>query len=674
MKTNKFILSTMMVLSLGAFSACSDFEEVNDNPMTTGADKIKPYYSLSKSIIGAQMDPTVAERLFVIEWAAAARQDGADNYDVSTATIYDDFNSVAFSYMSSWLKNAYTAVDLAEKPQGTVTAHEKEFYPNLLQMARIWRVYLMSQVTDNFGPAPLDGFQGVNPTFSSEKDVYYWMLSELADAIDKLNTSVEPNSDEAKCDPAYGFDAAKWKAYGISMRMRLAMRLSEADPTKAQSEFEAAVKQGNGITTADGTFRVHEYDGWSDWSGVMSRSWNRQTVSATMANLTTNFGGTSSVDALAKVVKSTTTDKDGNEVANRYASYLKDASNYLGLKLDQHWEAYTDNPTKQLFFDGLPTKIDPRALVYYFIPGDYTNRKQTGYVSYFTDAKAPQVQKCWKKGDEAQTAMATIDATFTWNGLTAGWNNDEKATQNGLVNGSDLGSYGYRGTYPALADDYRNSKNQRVFFGPWETYFLLAEAAERGWSVGTTAETAYYNGIKSSFEYNGLEDLYAAYIASEDYNRVGTSVKWDHTTEPTATQMTCKNGYTGATETVAYEYPKASNILYPGHKLNDHLTKIITQLYIANTPWLPLENWSNHRRLGLPFFEIPTSTMTLTYMPTWTKDSYKSAQTTQLFLQRLKYPTSLSSSDAQGYEQAKSLLKGGEDSQLTPLWWAIGGH
>lgn len=281
----------MMVLSLGAFSACSDFEEVNDNPMSTGADKIKPYYSLSKSIIGAQMNPDIAERLFVIEWAAAARQDGEDGYNISAGRTFDSYNDAAFSNMSSWLTNVYTAVNLAENPQGTVTAHEKEFYPNLLQMSRIWRVYLMSQVTDNFGPAPLDGFQGVNPTFSSEKDVYYWMLSELADAIDKLNTSVEPNSDEAKCDPAYGFDAAKWKAYGISMRMRLAMRLSEADPAKAQSEFEAAVKQGNGITTADGTFRVQEYAGWDDWSGVMSRTWDIQTMSATMANLTTNFGG-----------------------------------------------------------------------------------------------------------------------------------------------------------------------------------------------------------------------------------------------------------------------------------------------------------------------------------------------------------------------------------------------
>lgn len=679
MKTNKLIMSAMMALSLGGvMTSCNDFDDVNENPLTTGGDKIKPYYSLLNSIKGSQQDPYIGERLFVIEWAAAARQDGEDGYGTSVGSTDDGWYGDAFRYIANWMRDANTCINLIENPQGTWTAHEQEFYPNLLQIARIWRVQMMDQFVDCFGPAPLNGFQGVNPDFSSEKDAYYWMLAELADAVDKLDVNVSADDNEKNNDPLYGFDAAKWKNYGISLRMRLAMRLSEADPAKAQSEFVAAVAQGSGIKTVDGTAAVQEYDGWSDWSGPMSRSWDIQSLSATMANLTTNFGGTASTDALAKFVQSTTTDKDGNEVENRYASYVKDASHYLGLKLDQHWEANTDNPTKQLFFDGLPSKVDPRALLYFFLPGDYTNRTQTGYVAYFTNAKAPQVQKVWTKGDDSQTPLATIDATFTWNGLTAGWSNDEKTSTNGLVNGSNLGGYGYIGTYPSLADEYRNSTNKRVFFGPWETYFLLAEAAERGWNVGTTGEAAYNEGIKVNFEYNGISDLYDSYVNSEDYNRVGTSVKWSHTTEPTATQMTVKNGYTGAEETVTYEYPKAANTLYAKvaqtPALNDHLTKIITQLYIANTPYLPQENWSNHRRLGLPFWEIPTSTMSLTEMKEWTKDSWKSAQTTSLFVQRFKFPSSLSSSDADGYQKAVSFLKGGVDSNLTPLWWAIGGH
>lgn len=661
MKKNKFIAYAMLFMTLGTVASCSDFEEVNTNPMATGADQLKPYYSLSASIINAQQNPDVAERLFIINWSAYARTDGEDGYTTGSGRSFDDYNSAAFSQMSDWLTKCNTAITLCnEIDMNNVTPHEQDFFPNIHQMARIWRAYLLSEFADSFGPAPLDGFQGENPTFSSVKDVYYYMLEELADAISKLDTSVEPTSNESKGDPAYGFNAAKWKKFGISLRMRLAMRLSEADSSKAKSEFEAAVAQGTGITAEDETFRVQEYPGWDAWTGVMSRTYTWHNLSATIANLTTNLGGANSVDALKTVVSD----------ASVYENYLKDASAYAGVKLENHFSPYTDNPTKQLWFDGLPTHVDPRALVYFYLPGDYKNRKTNGYVSFPINKECPQIQICT---DASGNEEARIDATYTWNGLNNGFYNDDHAVNNGLINGSTLGAYGYAGTTPALADEFRNSNNKRIFFGPWETYFLLAEAALRGWSVGTSAEDAYYNGIKASFDYHGLSDLYADYIDSENYNRVGTSVKWSHTAEPQPTEMTYVDGYTGQEGTLVYEYPNANNIMYPGKKLNDQLTKIITQLYIANTPWLPLESWSNHRRLGLPFFEIPTSVASMVYMPAWSQNSHKNPQVTDLFVQRMKYPSSLPNADAKEYANAVSLLNGA-DSNLTPLWWAIGGH
>ena len=48
----------------------------------------------------------------------------------------------------------------------------------------------MSELTDNFGSAPIDGFKGVNPEFNSQKDVYYFMLAELKDAAAKIDPSI----------------------------------------------------------------------------------------------------------------------------------------------------------------------------------------------------------------------------------------------------------------------------------------------------------------------------------------------------------------------------------------------------------------------------------------------------------------------------------------------------
>ena len=95
-----------------------------------------------------------------------------------------------------------------------------------------------------------------------------------------------------------------------------------------------------------------------------------------------------------------------------------------------------------------------------------------------------------------------------------------------------------------------------------------------------TGKDAYEKGIRASFAYQGASSV-DSYLTSQTYNRVGTSVAWDHTTEPAATvTMKCTNGYTGQTENYTYRYPEMKSRLYKA-AMNDHLTKIITQKFIA---------------------------------------------------------------------------------------------
>jgi len=230
----------------------------------------------------------------------------------------------------------------------------------------------------------------------------------------------------------------------------------------------------------------------------------------------------------------------------------------------------------------------------------------------------------------------------------------------------DIGSS--TGMSPSLKNQFRDHTAKRVFFGPWETYFLLAEGAERGWSSPVSAQTAYETGISKSFEYWGLSQYTGAYLASTDYNRDGTSVNWNHTAEPGNThQMNYVDGLTGTPGTVAIDYP-VNNLYKNGTVRNDHLTKIITQKFIAQTPWLPLETWSDHRRLGLPFFENVVLEGPIQTLPALTPADYMTSKQ-DFFPQRMKYPASLQNSNINGYKQAIDAL-GGPDEVLTPLWWA----
>lgn len=653
-------MKTMNKLFLGlgfcaGLVSCSDFDEVNTNPTAAGEEYVKPQYALNNSIGQAQMNPGTAERVVVYNWASAARICGEMSF-LNVGRYSDDYTS-AYYYpdLSSSIKNATLAITAVENQleAATTTAHEKEFFPNVKQFARIWRAYLISEFVDNFGPYPIESFLGENPVFNSEKDDYEFILKELKEAAAAINTSVLPVEAEGKCDPFDNvkYDPVKWQKYANSLRMRLAMRLSNIDKATAQAEFEDAAK-GNKILTADDMFAVKENDGWDVFSGVYTRSFDDQVLSSTVANLLTNLGG----------IKVT-------EQRSDLASYVKPA-NYLGIKYDRHYVANTDNPTKQYWLDGMPENLDPRALKIFCLPDDenaenyidkYNDRTAKDFVLYTVDENGNPIPNKDNPGE------IKIDATRCWNGYPAGSRGGWSPTlaYNQLV----TNGYGPGCTLPMLGKDYCKGKS-RIFFAAWETYFLLAEASLYGWNTGTTAKEAYENGIKASFEYFGVSEYVNDYLNSTNYNRVGTSVKFDHTTEPTAEQMTYVDGYSKEQKTVTYEYPTASKTLY-GKALNDHLTKIITQKFIAQTPYLVLEMWSDFRRLGLPFFEIPANESSMTgsdMVNAWNPNSWKDGQKWEFYPQRMRYPSSLENADPEGYKQTVELL-GGSDNIITPLWW-----
>ncbi len=619
-----------------AFFSCSEFEEINIDPVAASGDQVQIEYFINSSIGGAQMDPHIAERAFVLYWDRVGGMTRSGG--LTTGTANDDWSSDYYNrYISSWLRNINAGIKIADDQIEAGIAREQT--PNLRQVARIWRAYIMSEMSDNFGPIPVDGFKGVNPEYSSVKDVYYYVLEELKEATEALDLEMT-NPDDAlkKLDPAYGYDYAQWKKYGNSLRMRLAMRLSEVDPSKAQSEFESAVASGEFIKTSDDNFAIEEVPGYSDYTGVMTREWNMMELSASLNNLMIGLGGIPSADVLS---------------ADKH-DYIKPA-NYMGLKLTDHFSTKTNDPSAGFFFDGLHQTMDPRAYDLFKIPGDFKDPEFNSYPSWAEDAIITKRNLL----GATDNVVKEIDAAFTWNAYAGGdWGT--KGVKNKV--------YGWPGTMPRMANKYRNSSKDRIFFASWESYFLVAEAAVKGWTVPMTGKVAYEQGIADSFTYNGVSGELSEYLTSEDYNRVGTSVSWGHIAEPASTvTMTYKDGYTGAAGTMSYKYPE--NTVYKnGNVKNDLLTKIITQKFIAQTPWLPLETWSDHRRLGLPFFENPVIENPLNNLPAITQGNYMT-NSPKFYAQRLKYPSNFPSNIPGGYAQAVEKL-GGPDNVFTPLWWA----
>ena len=626
--------SLYAVVAVLLLTACKKFETVNEDPYLVTEDQVQVEYFINGAIVNAQMDPHIAERIFVLYWKTAGQQQFGGG--IATGGYNDGWSSDYYGtgFMGGWLNSINSGIQVAEAK--IASGNIKPYTNNLLQVARIWRVYLMSELADTFGPIPINAFQGTNPEFADLKTVYYFLLEELKDASSKIDPAIQGPDD--KFDPAYGYDYSKWQRYANSMRLRLAMRLSEVDAGKAKTEFEAAASLPL-ITDAAHTFKVAETGGWSALTGVMTRTWNHFQLSATMNNLFVGLGGVKSEDLLS---------------AEKH-SYIKPA-NYAGMKFEDHFTLKTNDPYAGFWFDGLPYSIDPRAYEAYIIPGDATNPQ---FNTYGGDAASNTKRDLL---DDDGNVVKSLDGKFTWNGIINGdWGT--KGAKNRIRS--------YIGTTPRHPQKFRDGTDSRIFFGAWETHFLLAEAAVRGWTVSVTGKGAYEAGIDASFAYydnqfgNNISDYLADYKASEDYNRTGTSVSWDHTTEPPAAETkNFVNGYTNAPGTASIIYP-VNNLYENGTIKNDLLTKIITQKFIAQNPWLPLETWNDQRRLGLPFFVNPAVENPLVNMPDLNSGNYMTSSI-KFFPQRVKYPSSIAASNEAGYNQALQFL-GGPDAVLTPL-------
>jgi len=125
--------------------------------------------------------------------------------------------------------------------------------PNQGAVASIMSQYVFQVLTDHWGPIPyseaLQGTAKTSPKFDLQEDVYNGMLSALATANGQI--VVGGSTPFADGDLIYGGDMAKWKRLANSLRMRMAMRIVDRNPTKARSEFEAAMAAGGFASNAD---------------------------------------------------------------------------------------------------------------------------------------------------------------------------------------------------------------------------------------------------------------------------------------------------------------------------------------------------------------------------------------------------------------------------------------
>lgn len=252
----KYIKSIVASLAVAALvSSCgdpSDFGTINDtpnNPTKSFTYMLFKYACLSTRnniMTSSSYDP------WEMEWTGYLSEAKNNQYGPLGVT----YDLSMGGYYTGCIKNLTKIIELNQDEETKNTVAVTKFGSNTNQIAAsiTLRAYYYMHLTDIQGPIvyseALGGLnkddQNFTPKYDTQKEVYAGLDKELTDAYKLFDASSDLTAD----DILLGGDIKKWKKFNASLRMLLAIKLADVDPSTGASRFAAAFADG-GMEKAD---------------------------------------------------------------------------------------------------------------------------------------------------------------------------------------------------------------------------------------------------------------------------------------------------------------------------------------------------------------------------------------------------------------------------------------
>ena len=441
MRQSKYITIIMMACTL-FFASCSDEYMENMNTDPSKAATIDPNAQLTTAQLQTYGDLGMIEIYRNYHYAFTQQLMGCwntTNYGGRHTVDNNEMSRIWTSFYTQSLKN------ITDAEYRTAEDAEKV---NINSVLRIYRVYLMSIITDTYGDAPFSeaglGFlEGkFNPKYDKQEDIYNAFFLELEDAVNKI----DPTKDKVTGDLIYAGDVTKWQQLANSLRLRFAMRISNVNPTKAQTEFENALAANGGVITDASSDALIKYM-------TIAFSFGQEAYS--------DYRGNSLSQLLF-----------GNDPANN-PSYL------CSTFFNQLYNSGDPRTFKisRCYYDGLMSATSP-------------------------DNRVDITQEMIEKG----IAFSPRDpGAYSWEPWPTGYDSDICAEL--AVNNPSVTATMAREVEPKLANNFLKSDNPGVVMTSAEVKFLMAEATVKKWNVGSvSAEDLYKQGVRAAIDF--LTDNY----------------------------------------------------------------------------------------------------------------------------------------------------------------------
>ncbi|MGN6296810.1 MAG: SusD/RagB family nutrient-binding outer membrane lipoprotein [Ginsengibacter sp.] len=282
-RINFFSYKQSHILLIGfiiLFASCTKkFADINTDKntiATIGAAELPFLFSQAQSTAtNSQWNYQVAQNLFADQYA---------QYFACEATY---FPSDRLVIRMDWVGAAFNPMYTTVVPQLQTIFNSTDSSSAEYALASIWWVYTFHKVTDYWGPIPYfsAGTPGSSVPYDPQDKIYDDFFKRLDAAVTVLKgkTGEQPFG---SYDLIYGGNVNKWIKFANTLRLRLAMRISNVDAGRAKTEAEAAVADGVMTNSPDDDALIQRTTKGDDGNGLSIMSdWNEFRMSASMESV-----------------------------------------------------------------------------------------------------------------------------------------------------------------------------------------------------------------------------------------------------------------------------------------------------------------------------------------------------------------------------------------------------
>ncbi|CCH00085.1 hypothetical protein FAES_2076 [Fibrella aestuarina BUZ 2] len=274
------LAGSCLATSLWLAAGCTDkFDQINTNQTkitVIGKSEIPYLFSKAQSAAPlSQWTYQVGQNLF------------SDQYAQYFACVATYFPSDRFVIRMDWLQGPWTQQYTEVVPQLKTIMSSTDPSSAEYALASIWWVYSFHRWTDYIGPIPY--FKAGEPAtavaYDAQDKIYDDFFKRLAAATAVLKGKVS-ETPYGNYDLVYKGDVNKWIMFANTLRLRLALRISKADPARAKAEAEAAVAGGVLTNSPTDDALVSRSTKGDDGNGLSIMSdWNEFRMSAAMESV-----------------------------------------------------------------------------------------------------------------------------------------------------------------------------------------------------------------------------------------------------------------------------------------------------------------------------------------------------------------------------------------------------